>query len=127
MRKKPEISEATLWTEDLPYSQAYLTREIRIVGDEVSRVFYYVHADINPATFEILSRHRKEINKDFVDDFLDQAKPGPDGGYQWAVYGREAIDEEEAREFEEGLTKRITEMHKIVSQLIEKHYNDQLK
>jgi len=49
-----------LWGETGPYSQANLTKQVRILDDEISRVFLVVEVEINPTTFEIVEKHRSD-------------------------------------------------------------------
>ena len=52
-----------LWGEEGPYSQVQVLKEIRILDDKVTREFYYVYANINPATHKILKKNKKKVEK----------------------------------------------------------------
>ena len=63
---------AELWGEDGPYSEARFIIEHRILDDSVSRIFLRVEVNVNPFTYKIIKKHRKEfINDEEVQKILD--------------------------------------------------------
>lgn len=115
---KKSSTSLSLWGEGIPYSQAYITKEIRIFADDVSRTFFYVHADINPATYEVLKANRKKIKNRDILTFLDEAEPGRDDGYSWTVLCSQTSSWEEAEEFAEKISRTVIEMHKLVIKIL---------
>lgn len=108
-----------LWGEDLPYSQVYITKEIRILEYEVTRTFYFVHADINPATYEILKANKSKINNKDILTCLSEAEPAESGeGYTWQVLGTELITYQEAEKVANNVTEVVIEMHKLVMKFL---------
>jgi hypothetical protein len=110
-----------LWGETGPYSQANLKKEVRILGDAVSRVFLIVEVDINPTTFEIIRNHRD--SQEFVDDpkvqqLLDHSEHrGPFFGYVSMAFEREYVDESVMYAAETALNysqNTIIKMHRFV-------------
>lgn len=110
----------SLWGEELPYSQVYITKEIRILEYQISRTFFYVTADINPATIEILNKHKSKIKNKEILTCLSEAEPLEGGnGYKWLALGSEDVTYEEAEEFASKLTDAIIEMHKLVMEFLD--------
>ncbi|MDF3819600.1 hypothetical protein P3G55_06800 [Leptospira sp. 96542] len=108
-----------LWGEDIPYSQAYITKEIRILEYEVTRTFYFVHADINPATYETLKANKHKIKNKEILTCLSEAEPSESGqGYTWHVIGTELITYKEAEKIADDVTQTIIEMHKLVMKFL---------
>ena len=102
-------------------SQANLKKEVRILDDQVSRIFLVVESDINPTTFEIVkkNRHSKEFKDDLaLQQLLDHSEHrGPYFGYVSMAFEREYIDESAMYAAETALryTQRtIIKMHKYV-------------
>ncbi|OGZ79210.1 MAG: hypothetical protein A2528_03195 [Candidatus Staskawiczbacteria bacterium RIFOXYD2_FULL_37_9] len=112
-----------LWSGDGkgPYSQANLTKQIRILDDSVSRVFLIVEAEINPTTFEIIknNRHDNEFkNNVMIQQLLDRAEyRGPQFGYVVAAFEEEYKDNEVLARAEQALKytqESIIKMHNYV-------------
>ena len=81
-------------------------KEIRILADEVSRTFFYIHADINPATFVALKASKDKIrNKDIL-TFLKEAGPAEVSGYSWLVMGSQESSYKETEEAADKLYNR---------------------
>ncbi|MCC5816368.1 MAG: hypothetical protein JJT78_16580 [Leptospira sp.] len=109
-----------LWGDDLPYSQVYITKEIRILEYEVTRTFYFVHTDINPATYETLKANKRKIKNKEILTCLSEAEPLEGGnGFKWLVLGSDEVTYEEAEEYASKLTDTIIEMHKLVMELLD--------
>lgn len=63
-----------LWGGDSPYSEAKLVLNTRILDDAISRVMVEVVGHINPTTFRLAKRHRKEFIHDMhIQRMLDTA------------------------------------------------------
>ena len=74
-----------IWGETGPYSEAYLIFETRILDDEISRIFLEVEVAINPLTFEIVKKHRRQFKNDKrIQDILEYAQ------YEYDERGYEA-------------------------------------
>jgi len=104
-----------------PYSQANLTKEVRILDNKVSRIFLIVEVEINPTTFELIKRYRDD--KDFKDDMAIQQLlnysdfRGPEFGYVSMVFEREYTDETVLMEAEIVLRytqETIIKMHEFI-------------
>jgi hypothetical protein len=116
-----------LWGGDGPYSQVKLMKETRILDDNVSRIFLVVEAEINPTTFKLVKKHRK--NKEFINDpmvqqLLDHADyRGLKFGYVSMAFSAEYGDDVAMINAEQALRysqKTIIKMHKFVIGLIKK-------
>ncbi len=112
-----------LWSggEKGTYSQANLKKQVRILDDRVSRIFLVVEVEINPTTFELVKKHRK--NKEFKEDIaiqqlLDFAEyRGPEYGYVSCAFELQYIEEAILAEAELALQRTqdtILKMHKFV-------------
>jgi len=110
-----------LWGETGPYSQANLTKQVRILDDEISRVFLVVEVEINPTTFEIVEKHRNddEFKNDIkIQQLLDYSDfRGPNFGYVSMAFEGEYVDSGVAFNAEASLKyaqDSIIKMHKFV-------------
>jgi hypothetical protein len=87
-----------MWGVSCPYSQVRLCEETRILDDSVSRVFLVVEAEINPFTFEYVSKHREQFMRDeSVLQLLDHAEYRGKFGYVVSAGEVELGHEESAR------------------------------
>ena len=102
------------------YSQVDLIRQVRIVAGEVTREFYYVTATINPDTYDLIEANAQTLPQPVVTEFLQNARfVDPDAGYQWAIYGREIMGDENPEKMLRDATNRMLALHKIVLQLVD--------
>ncbi|MFB3819564.1 MAG: hypothetical protein ACE147_18050 [Candidatus Methylomirabilales bacterium] len=110
-----ERQAAGLWGDGGPYSEVRVTRQVRILDDQVSRTFHYVSAIINPTTFRLLKAMRKEI-KDFqILECLDRAEyQSREGGYEWTMFGEESTSPAAANRAASELVQVIARMHRLV-------------
>lgn len=119
---------AELWGEEGPYSEARITIEHRILDDSVSRIFLRVEANINPFTYKIIKKHRKEFSDDeMIQAILDSSKfMGFKNGYltipfegKFLTDNDDDVTKEASRMIEE--TKQaVIRIHKYVIKLIDK-------
>src|SRR5574341_1715327 len=80
-----------LWGDGGPYSQVHVIREIRILDDEVSRIFHYVKGNVNPTTYAVLKTMENDIEDEDIRAFLQEATfVSDEEGYEWHVYGQQA-------------------------------------
>ena len=64
-----------LWGEDGPYSEVHLIIETRILNDREARKFVIVELNINPLSFEILKKNRKQFKDDLlIQELIDHAE-----------------------------------------------------
>jgi sulfur relay (sulfurtransferase) DsrC/TusE family protein len=104
-----------LWGEEGPYSQVQITKEIRILDEKISREFYYVYANINPATYKILKKNKKKIKEDFIHEFLRDAEfKSEKEGYIWYLYTQQTNNPKEANIIAKKLTGMVIRMHRMV-------------
>jgi hypothetical protein len=110
-----------LWGDTGPYSQAKLIREVRILDDGVSREFIIVEVDINPTTFELVKRHRRDAefrDDEAIQQLLDHASwRGPEFGYAGEAFSVEYTDESVWAAADEVLLRvqyTVIKMHKFV-------------
>jgi len=103
------------------YSQAKLIREIRILDKKVSREFLVVEVEINPTTFELVRKHRNDIefkNDVAIQQLLDHADyRGPEFGYVSLAFQNEYRDEKVFKDADFVLRKvqdTIIKMHKFI-------------
>lgn len=113
-----------LWGETGPYSQVNLTIQERILDDSVSRIFVEVEADINPLTYEIIKKNRKEFEDDpMIQQLLDHSDyRGQKFGYVTSAFHREYIDEnviKEANKAVDYARKTLIKMHKYVMKVLD--------
>jgi hypothetical protein len=113
-REKRELIQG-LWGEGGPYSQVKVEREIRILDRNISREMYYVYANINPATINVLLRLRDKISNPGVLKILDEAKyRGHHDGYVFWPTDRLENNLEEANKLGYETAKQIEQMHALV-------------
>ncbi len=119
---------AELWGEDGPYSEARFIIEHRILDDSVSRIFLRVEVNVNPFTYKIIKKHRKEfINDEMVQKLLDNSKYlGFKDGYLAIPFeGKFLTDDdrevvEEARKILKETKRAVIRMHEYVMKIIDK-------
>ena len=107
-----------LWGEVGPYSEAKLIVNTRILDDEVSRVFLEIELYINPYTFELVKKNRKEFKNDpLLQSILNDSEyRGLPDGYVSCVFTEHYVDEkvmEEAKKYLECAKEVIIKMHKF--------------
>lgn len=108
-----------MWGGDGPYSQVNLIEQTRILDDSVSRIFLVVEAEINPFTFEYISKNRnKFLNDEPILQLLDHAEYRGDFGYVVSA-GEVELSDEESKRFARKQAKMTTEtlirMHEFVN------------
>lgn len=119
---------AELWGEEGPYSETRCIIEHRILDDSVSRIFLRVEVNINPFTFKIIKKNRKEfINDKMVQELLNNAEYlGFDHGYlSTAFQGKFLADDDsevikEAKKIIQEVKQAIIRMHKYIIEIINK-------
>jgi hypothetical protein len=126
--KLTEKQIAELWGEDGPYSEARFIIEHRILDDSVSRIFLRVEVNINPFTFKIIKKYRKEfINDEMVQKLLNHSHYlGFKDGYIAIPFEGKFLAEDdgeiikEARQILEETKQAVIRMHKYVIKIIDK-------
>lgn len=110
-----DLSVVNLWSENLPYSEVHLRREVRIIGDMVSSEWLYLEVLVNPFTYRTVQRKRGEIKSDFIQKFLEEANhiPEYDDGYEWVLRFHITEQESAERRLEEAQAA-VIEMQKLV-------------
>ncbi|PIZ73020.1 hypothetical protein COY07_02450 [Candidatus Peregrinibacteria bacterium CG_4_10_14_0_2_um_filter_43_11] len=113
-----------LWGEVGPYSEAKLIIETRILDDRVSRVFVVVEVAINPLTFEIISKNKRQFMDDpMITQLIEHSENrGQNFGYVSMAFMGEYLDEsvmKEAKKAIEYAKKTIVKMHKFVMDLLD--------
>ena len=104
-----------LWGDGGPYSQVHVIREIRVLDDSVSRIFYYVKVNVNPTTYAVLRGMGAEIEDEDIRAFLREAAfVSDEEGYEWHVYGQQAVGPRGANRASEKVTDVIIRMHRLV-------------
>lgn len=119
---------AELWGEDGPYSEARYLIEHRILDDSVSRIFLRVEVNINPFTYKIVKKNRKEFTKDeMIQRILDNSRylGFKDGYISIPFEAKFMVDDDavvvkEAREVLEETKQAVIRMHKYVIKKINK-------
>lgn len=119
---------AELWGEEGPYSEARYIVEHRILDDSVSIIFLRVEVNINPFTFKIIKKNRKEfIDDKMVQELLNNAEclGFKDGYLSTAFQGKFLVDDDsevikEAKKITEEVKRAVIRMHKYVIKLIDK-------
>ncbi len=118
---KRDDKTGDLWGEGVPYSQVYLSREIRILGSGVSREYYYVTSDINPGSYDALLKNRDKIVDADIQAFLKTAEfdAGIDG-YKWYLYSTQvgAEEESEVQVVLKDAVEKVIKLHKTVIGLL---------
>jgi len=107
-----------------PYSEAKLIIETRILDDRVSRVFVVVEVAINPLTFEIISKNKRQFMDDpMITQLIEHSENrGQNFGYVSMAFMGEYLDEsvmKEAKKAIEYAKKTIVKMHKFVMDLLD--------
>jgi len=123
-----EKQRAELWGEEGPYSEARYIIEHRILDDSVSRIFLRVEVNINPFTFKIIKKNRKEfIDDKMVQELLNNAEylGFKDGYLATAFQGKFLVDDDsevinEAKKIIEEVKQAVIRMHKYVIKIIDK-------
>ena len=115
--RKKQIDK--LWGEDGPYSEADLSIQMRILDDQVSRIFINVEVKINPFTFEFIKKHRDQFKDNpMIQQLLDHAEyHGQSVGYVSCVFEDEFVDKgvmERAQQHLDYARETIVLMHKFV-------------
>ncbi len=109
-----------LWGDGGPYSQVQVIREVRILDDHVSRTFFYVKANVNPTTYDILKAMEAQIEDGEVRSFLNEATfVSHEEGYEWTVYGQKALSPRGANRAADQATQAIIRMHQLVMKALE--------
>ena len=119
---------AELWGESGPYSEARCLIEHRILDDSVSRIFLRVEVNINPFTYRIIKKNRKEFVDDkIVQELLNNAEYlGFKNGYlSTSFQGKFLVDDDEmvikeAREILNETKQALIRMHKYIIKMIDK-------
>lgn len=119
---------AELWGEEGPYSEARFIIEHRILDDSVSRIFLRVEVNINPFTYKIIKKNRKQfINDEMVHKLLDNSTYlGFKDGYIAVPFeGKFMVDDDgdvikKAREILEETKQAVIRMHKYVIKIIDR-------
>ncbi|MCX6752286.1 MAG: hypothetical protein NTZ87_02185 [Candidatus Nomurabacteria bacterium] len=110
-----------LWGESGPYSEVNLIKQVRILDDQISRIFLIVEVNVNPTTFEIVFENRN--NTEFKDDIIVQQLldtsdyRGSNFGYVSMAFEGEYTDEEvllKAGNHRKYCEETILKMHKFV-------------
>ena len=112
-----------LWGQDGPKSVARLTFITHIGNHQVSKIIIMVDIEINPLTFEIISKNRKHFANDCVIlDIINQATPECGGfSYGWMpcrIEYKEADDLNYAQETLAICQEAVIRMHKFVMELL---------
>jgi len=104
-----------------PYSQVRMSKEVRILGNEVSRIFWIVEVEINPTTFELVKKNR---NIDYfkndiaIQQLIDHSQyRGPEFGYVSMAYEKQYLDEVAQMEAELALQRSrdiLIKMHNFI-------------
>lgn len=119
---------AELWGEDGPYSEARYLIEHRILDDYVSRIFLRVEVNINPFTYKIVKKNRKEfIDDEMVQRILDNSRYlGFKNGYIAVPFeGKFMFDDDvvvlkEAKGILEETKQAVIRMHRYVIKKLNK-------
>lgn len=111
--------QKALWGDFGPYSQANLVLQDRILDNFINRRFAYVELEINPYTFRLVKKHKKEFkHNSLVDHIIKRAQfRGDERGYVAGVVIREILSEEDMVEVTmvmETAQKTLIEMHEFV-------------
>lgn len=115
-KKKRHTDPPEFWDVEEPYSQVKRTREIRILGEGVTREFYFVYAEVNPGTYRLIEKYSDRLKPDqeFAARFLTEAELRDDGeGFEWHVYGSEAHSPKDAEKATRELVKTVIALHEL--------------
>ena len=121
-KKTIELSskeKVELWGETGPYSEARIVINHRILDESVSRVFIEVEVAINPFTYKIIKKNRKEFKNDpMMQQLLDHAEfQGQAHGYVSCAFRSQYTNESVMSEAEKHLEyakRTIIKMHKYI-------------
>lgn len=106
------------WGDPGPYSQIRTERETRILDEDVSRDLYYLYANINPTTIELLKEYRDIIKDPKILHVLDEAEYiNQRKGYYWRICERIEDDDEEVDRQRITATETLINMHKMALQI----------
>lgn len=113
-----------LWGETGPYSEVHLTKETRILDDQVSHIFVSVNVHINPLTFELIKKNRDLFGDDLkIKQLIDRSEYWSlKEGYVSCAFLKEFIDDEVIKEAEvavEYSKQTIIKIHKFMMELLE--------
>lgn len=119
MLKLTQKQQDQIWGVDCPYSEARLIIETRILDDSVSRIFINVEVAINPLTYRLIKKHRREFRDDImIQRFLDDADyRGQAHGYVSCSFRQQHTDDSVLSAAQENLNyakKAVIKMHKFV-------------
>ncbi len=117
-----------MWGETGPYSEVNIITQHRILDNSVSRVFVEVEVSINPFTYEMIKKNRKEFKDDpMIQQLLDHAEfRGQAHGYISCAFRDEYTDEsvmEKAKEHFKYAEKTIIKMHRYVLNYLDINFN----
>ena len=117
--KLNEKEQEMLWGDCGPYSEAKIIINTRILDDSVSRIMVEVEGNINPTTFKIVKKYKKEFVDDpIIIDLLDKARyEGRGYGYHICSSMEEYVSEDvmdDAIKRLEYMKASIIKMHKFV-------------
>lgn len=108
---------ARFWGDPGPYSEVYTRRETRIIDDTVSRDVYYMFANINPSTIEILREYRDLVKDEKILQIIDDVQyVNDDEGYRWEISDK-LEDDEDADRQRITATDMIMKIHKIAQEI----------
>lgn len=121
--KLSDKERTELWGDDGPYSEVKLMIQERILDDSVSRVFIEVEVHINPFTYRLIKKNRKEfIDDEMLQQLLDHCEWwGMKDGYVANSFSEEFYDEEVMKKAQIHLAysrETIIKMHKYVMKII---------
>jgi len=132
MKKEQSTEHQELfWSDEGPYSQAYLKIERRILDDKLARTFLQVEAQINPYTYRLIKKHKKYFKEDlFICSIIETGRDfGLEQGFialpfQVQISGWPSkLDEEhlfnEANKMLAETEKAIIKMHEFVIYYVE--------
>ncbi|MBD3331135.1 hypothetical protein GF354_06475 [Candidatus Peregrinibacteria bacterium] len=113
-----------LWGEGGPYSEVKLITETRILDDRVSRIFIVVEVNINPLTYEIISKNLKQFEDyPMIVQLIEHAEDrGQNFGFVSMAFSGEYRDESVMKAAEEAVgyaKKTIIKMHQFVIDLLD--------
>lgn len=121
MGKKIQYPEGydPFWGDGEPYSHVDFTRQVRIVGPDITREFYYITANISPGVHDLLVANAKKLPQPVVTHFLENSDfMNLDEGYKWMLYGREIMGGEDPEKMLREATNKVLTLHKIVLPLM---------
>ncbi len=111
-----------LWGEGVPYSQVYLSKEIRILGSGITREVFYIYADINPKSYNILFQHKNKITDTDIHRFLEEAEFDKIvDGYKWYIFSAnvEMTNTKEIERIVKKANEVIIKIHEKVMEILD--------